>query len=981
MTPPSRPGGPSTGHGAVVSPSTGRADAGEGTNRWRSADQAAADKVLLVQGARQHNLKNITVRIPREKLVVITGVSGSGKSSLAFDTIYAEGQRRYVESLSAYARQFLDQLDKPDVDSIDGLSPAIAIEQRSLGRNPRSTVGTTTEIHDHLRLLFARIGHAFCWGCGREIASQTVGQMVELILALPEGSRVSLLAPLIVDRKGHHARELEQLQRQGFHRVRVDGAIQTLQEPIELDKNRRHTIEVVVDRIQVRRDQAARLADSLETCLKLGEGTVLAEPEGAAPLILSERFACPDCGISFPEIQPRSFSFNSPHGACPACHGLGQTSEIDADLVVPDPTLSVREGALVPWSSSSSEYFGQMVEVVLREMGGDPDVPWEALPSEVRQVLLFGSGTRQFRFDLESKKGRGHHFTRPFEGVVETLRRLYHQTDSDNAREYYDRYLRRAPCTQCGGQRLRRESLHVRVGGKNIAEVSAMSVGGVLEYLDHLDLTPTEVEISSRLLRELRARLHFLVHVGLEYLTLDRATATLAGGEAQRIRLATQLGAALVGVLYVLDEPSVGLHPRDNGRLLETLERLKALGNTVLVVEHDEETIRRADQVIDLGPGAGRFGGEMVAQGTAAELERCDRSLTGLYLSGKRRIEMPTRRRPPNKGWLVVRGARQHNLKAVDVAFPLGCLVVVTGVSGSGKSSLVLDTLYPALARRLHRSSLEVGRFDRLEGVEQIDKVINIDQSPIGRTPRSNPATYTGAFNPIRELFSRVPEARLRGYGPGRFSFNVKGGRCEACKGDGTVRIEMHFLPDVYVTCDQCHGQRFNRETLEVKIRGASIADVLAMTVREAEEFFHAVPAIHEKLAMLEEVGLGYLALGQPAPTLSGGEAQRIKISRELARRDTGRTLYLLDEPTTGLHFEDIRKLLQVLCRLVDAGNTVIVIEHNLEVIKTADWVLDLGPEGGDGGGDLVVCGPPEAICRAERSYTGRFLKPILERG
>ena len=938
------------------------------------------NKILLVQGACQHNLQNVTVEIPREKLVVLTGVSGSGKSSLAFDTIYAEGQRRYMESLSAYARQFLDQMDKPDVELIEGLSPTIAIEQRALARNPRSTVGTVTEIYDHLRVLFARVGRARCWDCGRDIARQTVQEMADHVLDLPEGTRVGLLSPVIRGRKGRHDRELEQLRRDGFRRIRVNGEVRLLDEEITLDKNKRHTVDVYVDRLKVRPGLEGRLVDSLETCLRLGAGTALIEAEDREPMLMSEHFACPDCGNSFPEIEPRTFSFNSPHGACPECEGLGLTSDVDPDLVVPDQTLSLRQGAFAPWATSSSEYVMQMLETVGAEVDFDLDTPWRALSEEARQVLLYGSGEKEFNFVLEGKRGRGHTFTRAFEGIIETINRRYRQTNSEAARHEYARYMSRKSCPACGGQRLRNEALHVFVGGKTIAEVAALSAAAARDFIDSLVLTDMERQIAQRLLKEVKSRLQFLGNVGLDYLTLDRPSKTLAGGEGQRIRLATQIGSALVGVLYVLDEPSIGLHSRDNARLLATLERLRDLDNTVLVVEHDEDTIRAADHVIDLGPGAGRLGGHVVATGTADELAANENSITGLYLSGKRRIEVPTARRSTDGEKLSIRGVRQNNLQNVDVDFPLACFVVVTGVSGSGKSSLVLDTLYPALAKPLHRASIEVGKHDRLDGIEHIDKIIDIDQSPIGRTPRSNPATYTGVYQPIRDLFAQLPEARMRGYKPGRFSFNVKGGRCEACKGDGTVKIEMHFLPDVYVTCDQCKGRRFNRETLDVRFRGENIADVLAMTVRGAAEFFSAVPNIKKTLGVLDEVGLGYLQLGQPATTLSGGEAQRIKITKELSRPDTGRTVYLLDEPTTGLHFDDIGKLLRVLARLVDAGNTVIVIEHNLDVIKTADWIIDLGPEGGDGGGRVVATGTPEQIAQVEESHTGRFLKPVLAR-
>jgi len=935
---------------------------------------------LVVRGARQHNLKSVDVELPRGRLVVITGVSGSGKSSLAFDTIYAEGQRRYVESLSAYARQFLEQLDKPDVDEIEGLSPAIAIQQRGVSRNPRSTVGTVTEIHDHLRVLYARAGQAHCWECGEPIGRQSAEQMANRVLQYPDGTRVDLLAPIVRGRKGSFGAKLEELQRDGYRRVRIDGELHRIEEAPRLDRRKAHTLEVCVDRLRLRPGLMGRAKDSVEAALRLGDGLLLLVPEGRPEELLSEELACPDCGVSLPELQPRTFSFNSPHGACPGCEGLGISLAVHPDLVVPDPSLSVRDGAIVPWSGGSSEYLEQVLETVATGMGFSLDVPFAKLPRRARHTLLHGSGERTFHFDLKGRKGQGHSFTRPFEGVVQQLSRRYRQTGSQWSREEIGRYMRRRPCEQCGGGRLRTEALHVRVAGVNIAELSTWPVQRAGEWFEQLELPPQQAAIAERLVRELRQRLGFLESVGLGYLSLDRSAATLAGGEAQRIRLATQIGSSLVGVLYVLDEPSIGLHARDNARLLQTLARLRDRGNTVLVVEHDEDTIRAADHVLDLGPGAGELGGRVVGQGTAAELAKQPGSLTGQYLAGTRRIELPERRRGEDRGRLRLKGAHHNNLQGVDLELPLGRLVAVTGVSGSGKSSLVIDTLYPALARILNRASAAAGSHTALEGHELLQGVIDIDQSPIGRTPRSNPATYTGVFEPIRKLFAGLPEARARGFAAGRFSFNVKGGRCEACKGDGTIKVEMHFLPDVYVRCEQCRGLRFGRDTLAIRFKGASIADVLAMTVTQAAEFFAAQPKLRRKLSLLQEVGLGYLRLGQPATTLSGGEAQRIKISRELTRRGGGGTLYVLDEPTTGLHVDDVGRLLQVLQRLVDAGNSVVVIEHNLHVVKCADWVVDLGPEGGSGGGRIVVEGTPEQIAAHAGSHTGRYLRSLLAR-
>ena len=951
---------------------------------------------IIVRGAREHNLKNITVEIPRDKFVVLTGISGSGKSSLAFDTIYAEGQRKYVESLSAYARQFLGLMEKPDVDHIDGLSPAVSIDQKGAPRNPRSTVGTITEIYDYLRLLYARIGIPHCPRCGKPIARQTREQIVDQVLALPPESRIQILGPLVRGRKGEYRQLFEDLRRQGFARVRVDGVVYDLGEPIPLDKNRKHWIEVVVDRIVVRPDVRARLADSVETALKLGQGMVYvdvlrdAAAEGAARraqalidptkglLVFSQLFACPEHGSVLPEIEPRIFSFNSPHGACPTCTGLGFRQEFDPDLIL-DWDKSLADGAVVPWAASTSDYYYELLQSLAAHYGVDMRTPLRRLPRSFIDVLLHGS-PEPIRVRYHNRWGALRSYDAPFEGVLSQLERRYRETESEYMREELEQYMTTLPCPTCQGTRLKPESLSVRVGGKNIAELTALTVRQALEFFRTLPLSERERLIAGQVLKEITARLGFLVNVGLDYLTLDRPGSTLSGGEAQRIRLATQIGSGLMGVLYVLDEPSVGLHQRDNRRLIDTLMRLRDLGNTILVVEHDEETIRSADWVVDIGPGAGAQGGRIVVTGTPDEIARHPDSLTGQYLSGRRRIPVPARRRPPTGRALVVRGAREHNLKNIDVAFPLGLFIAVTGVSGSGKSTLVDEILYRAVAARLHGARVRPGAHDRVEGLEHIDKVINIDQSPIGRTPRSNPATYTKTFDLIRELFSQTPDARMRGYSPGRFSFNVRGGRCEACEGDGIVRIEMHFLPDVYVPCEVCKGSRYNRETLEVRYKGRTIADVLAMTVAEALQFFEHIPRLRRKLQTLDDVGLGYIALGQPATTLSGGEAQRVKLAAELSRRDTGRTLYILDEPTVGLHFADVEKLLQVLHRLVDAGNTVVVIEHNLDVIKTADWIIDLGPEGGDLGGEVVAQGTPEEVAQVPQSYTGQFLRRVLAR-
>ncbi|MBE3581825.1 MAG: excinuclease ABC subunit UvrA [Thermoanaerobacteraceae bacterium] len=934
---------------------------------------------IVVKGARAHNLKNIDIEIPRDKLVVITGLSGSGKSSLAFDTIYAEGQRRYVESLSAYARQFLGQLDKPDVDYIEGLSPAIAIDQKTASHNPRSTVATVTEIYDYLRLLFARVGRVHCPRCGRAIAPQTVSQMVDRLLAYPQDTRLQILAPVVRGRKGEYRSLLEEIRRNGYVRVRVDGELRETSEEIRLDKNKKHTIEVVVDRLKIRPGIERRLADSLETALKLADDVALVEVEGGEDLLFSAKFACPDCGFSLPEVAPRLFSFNSPYGACPVCTGLGTSMEVDPALVIPDPTLTLREGAIAPWGRGANGYL-QMLECVAEHYGFSLDEPVRNLKPEHVQVLLYGSGRERIRFRYTNRFGEHRSYEASFEGVIPNLERRYQETESEWSRAEIEEFMSKKPCPACQGSRLKPEALAVRVGGKNIYEVTRLSVAEAREFFDGLDLTERERIIARQILKEIRSRLQFLIDVGLDYLTLDRPTSTLSGGEAQRIRLATQIGSQLVGVLYILDEPSIGLHQRDNARLIATLKHLRDLGNTVIVVEHDEETMREADFIIDIGPGAGAHGGQVVVAGPLNEVMACPHSLTGQYLSGQRRIPVPAVRRKPTEKWLEILGAREHNLKDIDVRFPLATFICVTGVSGSGKSTLVNEILYAALAQKLNGARTAPGRFREIRGIEHLDKVIAVDQAPIGRTPRSNPATYTGAMDDIRSLFAATPEARARGYKPGRFSFNLKGGRCEACRGDGIIKIEMHFLPDVYVPCEVCKGKRYSRETLEVKYKGKSIADVLDMTVDEAVEFFSAIPRLHRRLSTLQDVGLGYIKLGQPATTLSGGEAQRVKLATELARRSNGRTLYILDEPTTGLHMADVHRLLTVLQRLVDAGNTVVVIEHNLDVIKSADYVIDLGPEGGDRGGWVVAAGTPEEICQVPASYTGQFLQPVLER-
>ncbi|HZB00903.1 MAG TPA: excinuclease ABC subunit UvrA [Actinomycetota bacterium] len=935
---------------------------------------------LVIHGAREHNLKNVTLDLPRDRLIVFTGLSGSGKSSLAFDTIYAEGQRRYVESLSSYARQFLGQMEKPDVDFIEGLSPAISIDQKSTSRNPRSTVGTITEVYDYLRVLYARIGHPHCYNCGLPIGRQTPDQIVDQILQLPEGTRFQVLAPVVRGRKGEYEKLLADLARKGFPRARIDGDVRELSESIWLPKNFKHTIEVVVDRLVAKQGIRRRVADSIETALTLAEGIAsiaVTTHEGHEEVqTFSEKLACTNCGISFDELAPRNFSFNSPYGACQTCDGLGIRLEVAAELVVPDPTLSINEGAIAPWASNTLEYWYRVLDAVGEVHGFSLDTPWRKLSKRARDVVLYGSDEEVY-VRYKNRYGRQRSYYTSYEGVIPNLERRHVETESDAAREKLEQFMRETPCRACKGARLRPETLAVTVGGLNISQLTDRSIRATLEFLDALQLSEREDMIAERLLKEIRSRLGFLVDVGLDYLTLSRAAGTLAGGEAQRIRLATQIGSGLVGVLYILDEPSIGLHQRDNRRLLDTLVRLRDLGNTLIVVEHDEATILEADHIVDIGPAAGERGGRIVYSGDLKGLLETEESLTGAYLSGRRSIPTPSVRRAPER-WLRLEGVREHNLKDITVRIPLGLFVGVTGVSGSGKSTLVQDVLLRALMQKVYRSRLLPGKHRRMTGWEQVDKVIDIDQSPIGRTPRSNPATYTGVFDHIRRLFAQVPEARLRGYQPGRFSFNVRGGRCENCAGDGQIKIEMHFLPDVYVTCEVCKGRRYNRETLEVKYKGRTISDVLEMSVDEGLEFFQNIPPIKRHLQTLSDVGLGYIKLGQPAPTLSGGEAQRIKLSSELHKRATGSTVYILDEPTTGLHFEDIRKLLHVLQQLVSTGNTVIVIEHNLDVVKTADWLIDLGPEGGDQGGSLVAEGPPEAVAADPASYTGRFLDEVL---
>ncbi len=935
---------------------------------------------IVVRGAREHNLKNLDLEIPRNRLVVITGVSGSGKSSLAFDTLYAEGQRRYVESLSAYARQFLQQMEKPDVDSIEGLSPAISIEQKSVSKNPRSTVGTVTEIHDYLRLLYASVGVPHCARCGQEIRPQTVQQMVDRAMRLPSGSRLVLYAPYVRGKKGEYRKQLAQMVREGFVRARIDGELVDLTgEPPRLDKRRKHSIDIVVDRLIVKPGIEQRLAGSLETALKVGNGLVVLAPGGLPEETLSQSYACADCGTSLAEVTPRLFSFNSPYGACGSCSGLGTHMGVDPDKVVADPERSIADGAIAPWPAGSRSWRMRMIETLARELEFSLDVPWRQLPAAARKVILHGSGDREMTFELSGRRS-SYQWRGSYEGVIPLLERRYKDTDSAAVRQEIEKYMSVHTCPACKGRRLRPEALSVTVGGEAIDRLSARTVGEMGEFFRKLKLNKRERAIAAKVVQEIADRLGFLEDVGVGYLSLDRAAASLSGGESQRIRLATQIGSKLMGVLYVLDEPSIGLHQRDNARLLATLAGMRDLGNSVLVVEHDEETIRSADWVIDLGPGAGIHGGEVVAQGTPEEIAANGTSLTGLYLRGERQVPVPDRRRPPGERVLRVRGAAHNNLKRLDVEFPLGLFIVVTGVSGSGKSSLVNDILYRALARHFFRAADRAGRHRAIDGLEHLDKVIAIDQTPIGRTPRSNPATYTGVFTHIRSLMAKTPEARMRGYKPGRFSFNVKSGRCEACKGDGQIKIEMHFLPDIYVTCKVCGGKRYDRETLAVTYKGLNIAEILDLTVEQGRETFRNIPPIRRILSTLDEVGLGYIHLGQPATTLSGGEAQRVKLARELCKRSTGRTLYLLDEPTTGLHFDDVGKLLRLLSNLVEKGNTVVVIEHNLEVVKTADWIIDLGPEGGDAGGRLVGAGPPERVARLKRGHTGRYLRRALRR-
>ena len=934
---------------------------------------------IIVKGARQHNLKNITVEIPRDKLVVITGLSGSGKSSLAFDTIYAEGQRRYVESLSAYARQFLGQMDKPDVDYIEGLSPAISIDQKTTSRNPRSTVGTVTEIYDYLRLLFARIGEPHCPKCGKLIERQTVQQIVDHVLAMPQGTRFMVMAPLVRGRKGEHAKIMDQMRKAGYVRMFIDGEVRTLDEEIKLEKNKKHSLSVVIDRLAVRDGITQRLTDSVETALKLAEGLVEINVIGGETQMYSENFACSDCGISLPEIEPRLFSFNNPMGACPACTGLGMNMELDKSLIIPDGSKTFAEGVIAALSTNQEAYHMKQLAAVLSYYGYSLDTVWNDLHKDMQEILWYGSGEQKFSFMYENLQGEVKKHTTPFEGIIPLLRRRHREAFSERMRLDIESFMTSTPCPVCHGARLKPEVLSILVGGKNICEVTALTVRDAINFFETLNLTERQQFIARQILKEILARLRFLNDVGLDYLTLDRAAGTLSGGEAQRIRLATQIGSGLVGVLYILDEPSIGLHQRDNSKLLATLQHLRDLGNTLLVVEHDEETMYAADQIIDIGPGAGEHGGNVVAQGTAEEIKLVENSVTGQYLSGRKFIPVPKKRRECDGRYIEIIGAKANNLKNIDVKIPLGVFTVVTGVSGSGKSTLINDILYNALAAKLHGARLRPSEHKEIRGLENIDKIINIDQSPIGRTPRSNPATYTGVFDFIRELFSQTNEAKMRGYKPGRFSFNVKGGRCEACRGDGMNKIEMNFLPDVYVPCEVCHGARYNRDTLEVHYKGKSIAEVLDMTVTEACEFFKNLPRIARKLQVLEDVGLGYIHLGQAATTLSGGEAQRVKLATELSRRSTGKTLYILDEPTTGLHIADVHKLLDVLQRLVEAGDSVVVIEHNLDVIKTADYLIDLGPEGGDKGGTLVACGTPEELAKVKKSYTGQYVKQVLK--
>ena len=942
----------------------------------------SAKEYIRIRGAREHNLKNINVNIPRDKFVVLTGLSGSGKSSLAFDTIYAEGQRRYMESISSYARQFLGQMEKPQVDMIEGLSPAISIDQKSTNRNPRSTVGTVTEIYDHFRLLFARVGIPHCPNCGKKIERQSVDQIVDIIMKYPEGTKFMVMAPVVRGKKGEHAKVLERARKSGFARVKVDGSMYDLNEDIKLEKNIKHTIEIVVDRLAIREGIESRLTDSVETALKITEGLLEIEIVDGDVLQFSESLACPDCGISVQEIEPRSFSFNNPYGACPACFGLGYTMEFSPELLIPDRSLSIHEGAIscMGWQSSNSEgsFTHAVLKALAKEYGFSLDTPFEKLSQDVQDLIIYGKNTREVKVHYKGQRGEGT-YPVTFEGIIRNMMQRYRETASETMKQEYEAYMHISPCESCKGKRLKPESLAVTINDKNIYDITSMSIGSLYDYMNNLELNETQQIIGKQVLKEIRARVGFLMDVGLDYLTLARATASLSGGEAQRIRLATQIGSGLVGVCYILDEPSIGLHQRDNDKLLATLKHLRDLGNTLIVVEHDEDTMYAADHIVDIGPGAGSNGGEVVAEGTAEEIMANPRSITGQYLSGKRSIAVPDIRRKP-QGYLQIKGASENNLKNVDVKIPLGIMTCVTGVSGSGKSSLINEILYKKLAKKLNRARTIPGKHDKILGIEQLDKVINIDQSPIGRTPRSNPATYTGVFDLIRDLFANTTDAKARGYQKGRFSFNVKGGRCEACSGDGIVKIEMHFLPDVYVPCDVCKGKRYNRETLEVKYKGKSIYDVLDMTVEEAVTFFENVPKIHRIMRTLYDVGLGYIKLGQPSTQLSGGEAQRIKLATELSRRSTGRTIYILDEPTTGLHFDDVAKLVDILKKLTEGGNTVVVIEHNLDVIKTADYIIDLGPEGGDRGGTVLCVGTPEEVAKHKESYTGVYIKKMLKR-
>ncbi|WIV13478.1 excinuclease ABC subunit UvrA [Proteiniborus sp. MB09-C3] len=936
---------------------------------------------IIIRGAKEHNLKNISIELPRNKFIVLTGLSGSGKSSLAFDTIYAEGQRRYVESLSAYARQFLGQMEKPDVEYIEGLSPAISIDQKTTSKNPRSTVGTVTEIYDYLRLLYARVGTPHCYKCGKEISSQTIDQMVDQILSLEEKTKIQLLSPIVRGRKGEHQKVLEGIRKEGFVRVRVDGEVMEITDDIKLEKNKKHSIEVIVDRIIVKEGIEQRLTDSLETALKLSDGLVIVDVMEKEELLFSQKLSCPDCGIGIDELAPRVFSFNSPFGMCPTCNGLGSYMKIDPELIIPNKNISINQGAIAPYSNTSDDtYYFKMFKAIADYHGFSLDAPIGDAPKGLIDDILYGTDGREVEFEFDSRFGGWRTYKAPFEGVIPNLERRYGETNSDYMRDKIEGFMSIIPCPDCGGARLKPEALAVTVGGLNISEYTNMSVRQAIEFINDLKLTEMQEKIAHQVLKEIRERLRFLVDVGLDYLTLSRNAGTLSGGESQRIRLATQIGSSLVGVLYVLDEPSIGLHQRDNDRLLKTLRNLTDLGNTLIVVEHDEDTMYCADHIVDIGPGAGVHGGYVIAEGTLDDIKNCEESITGQYLSGKKKIEIPKKRRKPNGKWVEIIGAAENNLKNIDVKIPLGVFTSITGVSGSGKSTLVNEILYKSLAQELHNSKNRPGKHKAILGTQHIDKIIDIDQSPIGRTPRSNPATYTGVFDQIRDIFAMTPEAKTRGYSKGRFSFNVKGGRCEACKGDGILKIEMHFLPDVYVPCEVCKGKRYNRETLQVKYKGKTISDILDMTVEEAMDFFDSIPSIKRKIETMYEVGLGYIKLGQPSTQLSGGEAQRVKLATELSKRSTGKTLYILDEPTTGLHIADIHKLIKVLNKLVDAGNAVVVIEHNLDVIKTSDYIIDLGPEGGDKGGTIIAQGTPEEICKVKESYTGHFLKKVLEK-